>query len=342
MACNDDACGPSQSRLSFAALQGQTYLLRIGTYGGTAGGVGTFVVQPPNIVQNPANGHFYSLTPGYTGPVFPRVLNLGVGSIKDSAATWRPFPAKPKRIGCAPPSPRIGFWFGRVQDIQDPGYSEPGGGWTWMTGEPVTYTQWNPGQPDNFGQPNWVAEFGELHADGGWDDVWVNDTNNNGYLTEWSAGRGQDFLRSHGSQLDWNVDDLARGDGCHYPQGVPIADVPRLARAVRLLPRWDSLHRSGGDDGGKGVCAWPLVGGAFWVATTSQGTQLNSLGRFDAAGQFQNLSGTSASGPGFDIPLRLPLSGLPTIQPGQEWFFQAWHREVDGQSNFSNGLGLVF
>ncbi len=337
MACNDDACGPSQSRLSFAALQGQTYLLRIGTYGGTAGGVGTFVVQPPNIVQNPANGHFYSLTPGYTGRFSARFESGGwvhqgqrgyLATFSGQAeADWVRTTFAPDRV-----------WFGRVQDIQDPGYSEPGGGWTWMTGEPVTYTQWNPGQPDNFGQPNWVAEFGELHADGGWDDVWVNDTNNNGYLTEWSAGVGKTFC----DPMDPNSTGMST-----ILQGEMDATTPR---GFRLQMSQGSPGQFGyflvgiayTDPGvmtGQGGLCLAIGGGSILGRYNIAGTQLNSLGRFDAAGQFQNLSGTSASGPGFDIPLRLPLSGLPTIQPGQEWFFQAWHREVDVQSNFSNGLG---
>ncbi len=39
-----------------------------------------------------------------------------------------------------------GPWIGGVQD---PGAAEPAGGWGWITGEPWSYTNWAPGQPDN-------------------------------------------------------------------------------------------------------------------------------------------------------------------------------------------------
>ncbi len=72
------------------------------------------------------------------------------------------------------------------------------------------------------------------------------------------------------------------------------------------------------------------------------GTPLGSLGRFDALGDLQNLSGTSTTGMGFDIPLTVPIVGSPAIQSGQTWHFQLWHREAGGFSNFSNGLSITF
>ncbi len=72
------------------------------------------------------------------------------------------------------------------------------------------------------------------------------------------------------------------------------------------------------------------------------GTSFNSLGQFDAAGEMQNLSGTSTSGAGFDVPTTVPIAGSPTIMTGSTWHFQLWHRENGGLSNFSNGLSVDF
>lgn len=72
------------------------------------------------------------------------------------------------------------------------------------------------------------------------------------------------------------------------------------------------------------------------------GTPWNSLGQFDGQGIFQNLSGTSIWGSGFDVPTSLPLSGTPTIQLGETWYFQLWHREAQGSSNFSNAVAVRF
>ncbi|NUP97686.1 MAG: peptidylprolyl isomerase [Planctomycetaceae bacterium] len=42
-------------------------------------------------------------------------------------------------------------WIGLRQDRQGPAYSEPAGGWGWASGEPLVFTNWAPGQPDNAG-----------------------------------------------------------------------------------------------------------------------------------------------------------------------------------------------
>ena len=42
-------------------------------------------------------------------------------------------------------------WLGGYQDPSAPDFSEPAGGWRWITGEPFTYTNWFPGLPDNSG-----------------------------------------------------------------------------------------------------------------------------------------------------------------------------------------------
>jgi hypothetical protein len=44
-----------------------------------------------------------------------------------------------------------GPWIGGYQDRNAPDYSEPGGGWRWVTDEPFAYTNWDPRQPDNGG-----------------------------------------------------------------------------------------------------------------------------------------------------------------------------------------------
>ena len=67
----------------------------------------------------------------------------------------------------------------------------------------------------------------------------------------------------------------------------------------------------------------------------------NSIGRFDSTGYLENLVGTSQTGFGFDVPTALPGFGL-SIGPGDTWHFQAWSRDVGGQSNWSNGASVMF
>ncbi|MEZ6005505.1 MAG: hypothetical protein R3F33_15120 [Planctomycetota bacterium] len=75
------------------------------------------------------------------------------------------------------------------------------------------------------------------------------------------------------------------------------------------------------------------------------GTDMSSVGSFDASGVLQNLVGTSAVGSGYDVASTLPLTGTPTIMAGETWHFQLWYRDGaagTGHSNFSNGLSVTF
>ena len=46
---------------------------------------------------------------------------------------------------------QFGPWIGGFQNTTSPDYSEPGGGWEWVTGEPWAFTNWQPNDPSNTG-----------------------------------------------------------------------------------------------------------------------------------------------------------------------------------------------
>jgi len=71
------------------------------------------------------------------------------------------------------------------------------------------------------------------------------------------------------------------------------------------------------------------------------GGALNSIGRFDVGGVFQNLGGTSSVGSGFDVPSTLPDPPGGVIGAGDTWHFQLWYRDGVG-SNFSDGVSVTF
>lgn len=50
-----------------------------------------------------------------------------------------------------PVSPSQRFWLGGYQDTSASDYLESTGGWRWVTGEPWSFTNWERGQPDNYG-----------------------------------------------------------------------------------------------------------------------------------------------------------------------------------------------
>ncbi|MDF1836909.1 MAG: hypothetical protein P1V35_03490 [Planctomycetota bacterium] len=75
------------------------------------------------------------------------------------------------------------------------------------------------------------------------------------------------------------------------------------------------------------------------------GTDMNSIGGFDASGTMINASGTSTTGFGFDVPTTIPDSVPIAIMAGDTWHFQTWYRDTPagaGTSNFSNGLSVIF
>jgi hypothetical protein len=83
-------------------------------------------------------------------------------------------------------------WLGGYQDTSAPDYSEPAGGWRWVTGEPWVYTNWYTGGPvfpDDFGGAQnylrWLLNFQ-------WDDIENDPTNPSvqtmsGYFVEYAV-----------------------------------------------------------------------------------------------------------------------------------------------------------
>ncbi|MBM4013036.1 MAG: hypothetical protein FJ286_17005 [Planctomycetes bacterium] len=55
-------------------------------------------------------------------------------------------------------------WLGGYQDSAAPGYSEPAGGWRWVTGEPWSYTSWAAGEPNNGSNAENVLRTGSQSA----------------------------------------------------------------------------------------------------------------------------------------------------------------------------------
>ncbi len=78
------------------------------------------------------------------------------------------------------------YWMGAYQDHTAPDYSEPAGGWRWVTGEPWQYTAWNAGEPNNGGSSIAGGEdYGQFWTNGLWNDHAVVSTATLGYVVEY-------------------------------------------------------------------------------------------------------------------------------------------------------------
>ncbi|HTF89194.1 MAG TPA: C-type lectin domain-containing protein [Planctomycetota bacterium] len=145
LACGDDACSV-QTLIQFQATAGNTYIIRLGDFPGQAAGTGTFAIGliPPLPIlataTNPANGHVYDLLEYSTwSAAEARAVSLGghLATVNDQAehdwinATFHNFQ-----------SVDIDLWIG----INDAAVE---GTFVWASGDPVGYTNWDTGEPNN-------------------------------------------------------------------------------------------------------------------------------------------------------------------------------------------------
>jgi hypothetical protein len=121
-------------------------------------------------------------------------------------------------------------WIGLFQDRAAAGYSEPLGGWRWVTGEPLDFTFWRVNTNGQSNEPNNLGgneDFVHLDANA---TTW-NDLTDGPYpfAVEWDADCNQDGVVDYGQILEGQLVD-ANGDGipdiCQQPTCVD-ADIYR-------------------------------------------------------------------------------------------------------------------
>jgi len=69
------------------------------------------------------------------------------------------------------PNGDMGPWLGGYQDRSAPDYSEPAGGWRWVTGEPFVYTNWSGGGPNNMADAEDWLHFHGIQYPYQWNDT---------------------------------------------------------------------------------------------------------------------------------------------------------------------------
>jgi len=70
------------------------------------------------------------------------------------------------------------LWIGGYQTAPS---NDPSANWAWVTGEPWSYTNWGPGEPnDYFGYAS--EEYLTIRGDGMWNDLWNDPNRFNSYI----------------------------------------------------------------------------------------------------------------------------------------------------------------
>lgn len=109
---------------------------------------------------NPANGHHYTLVDNNSSwtdaenksvSLGGHLVTIRSGAENDWLFNW---------VLSITGDGVYGAWIGLSQLPNSP---EPAGGWVWSSGEPVVYTNWQPGEPNNHGDENWAKMYVRQH-----------------------------------------------------------------------------------------------------------------------------------------------------------------------------------
>ncbi|MEJ5298183.1 MAG: hypothetical protein WHZ52_09120, partial [Armatimonadota bacterium] len=141
--------------------------------------------DPPKNTFNPANGHYYEfvrarVTWGEARDLAAQSTFNGmrghlatITSLQEQewVAQWL--------IQLFPDT--VIWWIGGYQDKAAPDYSEPAGGWRWVTGEPWSFAAWRTGEPNNCCEGEDYLEI--RTEDGYWCDIY--ERTNHGFIVEY-------------------------------------------------------------------------------------------------------------------------------------------------------------
>ncbi|MDB4775794.1 thrombospondin type 3 repeat-containing protein [bacterium] len=187
-------------------------------------------------IEDGGNGHWYVRTETMQSWLEGRALAQFMGS--DLAACEDPGEWEFLHGLAMQTNSDLAF-FGLYQDEKSPLYSEPAGGWIWVSVAEVTNDFWMEGEPNDSRPTGTPSGFGQFRATNGlhsWDD-----TENVGPLAawiEWSADCNGDGIVDYGQILDGTFEDT---DG----NGVP--DICDALAAGCDNPGPDSFTQSTSD-----------------------------------------------------------------------------------------------
>jgi hypothetical protein len=99
-------------------------------------------------------------------------------------------------------------WIGLYQDRSSPDFAEPAGGWRWVNGEPLSWTNWSTGEPNNVGSEDWAIIWLDHGSEGRWNDYQPTVPQGpDGYVIEWSADCNADGIVDYGQVLQGQLPD---------------------------------------------------------------------------------------------------------------------------------------
>jgi formylglycine-generating enzyme required for sulfatase activity len=249
---------------------------------------GAFQAQAGDAVQwrveDGGNGHWYGIVGGagtigwHESRGQAQSVGADLASV-DSDAEWGFI----RQIASSPTAWNgiHGPWLGGYQDETAADFSEPAGGWRWVTGGQFVFTAWMNGQPSNscdFNPENYLHMYGSP-SDTVWNDVGEASTCSvlpvRAAVIEWSADCNSDNIVDYGQIFSGQ---LADANTNHIPDICECATHPELGAC-----------RCDGDIVTDGIVNGADLGTllAYWGFTTSgqysQASDINDDGRVDGS-----------------------------------------------------------
>lgn len=132
-----------------------------------------------------------------------------------------------------------GLWIGATDRLVE-------GSWSWVTGEPFSFSNWAPGEPDNFNDADFAAVAGEL---GGWPGKWYDyraAVSRDGYILEIG-------FKSNPLNPDTDADGLQDGEEHLYGTNPEVVDTDGDCLSDQAEVRWTQTHPLVIDSDGDGV-----------------------------------------------------------------------------------------
>lgn len=146
-------------------------------------------------ILNPNNGHYYKVVESGTiwwPEANEQSNNSSYSGLSGYLATLTTFEENDWVSAILNPGSK---WIGAFQDVNDPNYSEPDGGWKWVTGEAWGFTSWLYGEPNNSGGDEAHLESFFQHR---WND---RSSSPDGYIVEYEPAPGPTTMFLLGSGL---------------------------------------------------------------------------------------------------------------------------------------------
>lgn len=339
IACNDDTCN-YQSTINFDAVAGSSYMLQVGYFPGTTpSSPGSFEIYENQPVQNPANGHYYLVVRETVSWDVARATaeSMTFQGIQGHLVTFSDLAEDQWVYHTMTGGPLGNAWIGLYQDMTDPNYSEPAGGWVWVDGTPLTYSNWyTPTEPNNGGG---LEHYGGYWPGDQWNDYQIADGAAASYVVEFDTSSSTAFCFGDGASTLCPCGNTGgAGQGCANGTGsgavlvatgsssVALADLALSASG--LIPSQPGLYFQGNNaiSGGAGI---------------QFGDGLRCAGGGVVRLQVRFASGTGTSATTADL---ISLGG---VVPGDTKRYQLWYRDpllspCGSLFNLTNGIERTF